>query len=51
MKRFVFLILGMFAWVLASAATHTVRPGESIQSAIDLAAAGDTVEVLRGHYR
>ncbi|HEY0855841.1 MAG TPA: nitrous oxide reductase family maturation protein NosD [Albitalea sp.] len=34
----------------AQAATWTVRPGEAIQPAIDRAAAGDVVEVQRGHY-
>ena len=51
MKRLVFLALTMLYWGLANAATYTVRPGESIQAAIDQAAAGDTVEVQRGHYR
>jgi nitrous oxidase accessory protein len=32
------------------AATWTVQPGQPIQGAIDRAAAGDTVEVQRGHY-
>lgn len=32
------------------AAEWTVRPGESIQQAIDQAAAGDTVRILRGRY-
>ena len=34
----------------AAAATWTVRPGESIQPAIDAAAPGDVVEVRRGRY-
>ncbi len=51
MKRLVFLALTMLYWGLANAATYTVRLGESIQAAIDQAAAGDTVEVQRGHYR
>jgi nitrous oxidase accessory protein len=34
----------------ARAATWTVRPGESIQAAIDRAAPGDTVDVQRGRY-
>jgi nitrous oxidase accessory protein len=37
------------AWP-ARAATWTVRPGESIQAAIDRAAPGDTVDVQRGRY-
>ena len=46
--------LACAAWLLAGAAcaaTLRVQPGESIQSALDRAAAGDTVEVLRGQYR
>jgi nitrous oxidase accessory protein len=34
----------------AHAATHTVHPGQLIQPVIDQAAAGDVVEVHRGHY-
>jgi len=34
----------------ASATTHTVKPGDSIQAAIDAAAAGDTVKVMPGDY-
>lgn len=34
----------------AAAATHTVKEGESIQAAIDAAAAGDTVKVMPGDY-
>ena len=30
--------------------THTVRPGESIQAAVDAARPGDTIEVLAGVY-
>jgi nitrous oxidase accessory protein len=37
------------AWP-ARAATWTVRPGESIQAAIDRAAPGDTVDVQRGRH-
>ncbi|HSW05930.1 nitrous oxide reductase family maturation protein NosD [Aquabacterium sp.] len=34
----------------AQAATWTVRPGEAIQPVLDRAAAGDVIEVRRGHY-
>jgi nitrous oxidase accessory protein len=34
----------------AQAATWTVRPGQSIQAAIDQADSGDTIEVRRGRY-
>jgi nitrous oxidase accessory protein len=47
------LILALFAAALllpAYAAEWTVQPGESIQAAIDRAAPGDTVRVLRGRY-
>ena len=47
----------MFGWVVAvacvgaaSAAVVAVRPGQSIQLAIDAAAPGDTIEVQRGRY-
>jgi hypothetical protein len=43
------LILGSPAW--ASADTHVVRPGESIQAAVDAASPGDTVLVKPGTYR
>lgn len=33
------------------AVVHTVRPGETIQAAIDRAAAGDTIRIERGLYR
>ncbi|NUT17233.1 MAG: nitrous oxide reductase family maturation protein NosD, partial [Cupriavidus sp.] len=34
----------------AQAATWRVQPGQSLQAAIDAAAAGDTIEIARGHY-
>ncbi|MDE2615343.1 MAG: nitrous oxide reductase family maturation protein NosD, partial [Burkholderiales bacterium] len=42
----------MLAFVVAAAAAHTwrVRPGESIAAAVERAAAGDTIEIERGHY-
>ena len=54
-------IFGRCLWIAASllvlraggleAADWRVVPGQSIQTAIDRAAAGDTVTVARGHYR
>jgi nitrous oxidase accessory protein len=41
--------LALFA-TLSSATTLTVQPGEAIQPVLDRAAAGDVVEVHRGHY-
>lgn len=35
----------------SGAATLRVQPGESLQAAVERAAAGDIVEVARGHYR
>lgn len=42
----------MLAFAVAAAAAHTwrVRPGESIAAAVERAAAGDTIEIERGHY-
>ena len=42
--------LGLWTPAAASAATHTVNPGDSIQAAIDAAAPGDTVKVMPGDY-
>lgn len=45
------LCTGMLLWIsAAAAATLQVAPGESIQAAIDRAAAGDTIEIARAHY-
>ena len=45
------LCTGMLLWIsVAAAATLQVAPGQSIQAAIDRAAAGDTVEIARAHY-
>lgn len=50
MNRFV-LLLGLSLTPLWShAASWTVRPGDAIQPVLDRAAAGDMVEVQRGHY-
>jgi Right handed beta helix region len=47
------LVIGAAAPAAATApaTTHTVRPGESIQAALDAARPGDTVYVQRGEYR
>ena len=50
---FPILALGLsvvWAPAAAPAATHTVKPGDSIQAAIDDAVAGDTVKVMPGDY-
>ncbi len=45
------LVLLAALWLdRATAAEWTVRPGESIQAAVQAAAAGDTVKVERGYY-
>jgi len=44
------VIAALFVAAPAFAATHVVHPGESIQAAVDAAAAGDTVVVLAGEY-
>ena len=45
------LVLLAALWLdRATAAEWTVRPGESIQAAVQAAAAGDTVRVERGYY-
>lgn len=41
----------MLVSVASAARTWQVAPGSAIQSAIDAAAAGDTLEIARGHYR
>lgn len=46
----VFAAALVFTTTAATAATHKVNPGESIQDAIDAAAAGDTVLVFPGDY-
>ena len=50
------IVLGVVAGSLgvvapASASGGVVRPGESIQAAIDAAGAGDTVRVAAGEFR
>lgn len=44
------LVCAAIATAGAHAATIGVRPGESIQAAIDRAAPGDVIEIARGHY-
>jgi nitrous oxidase accessory protein len=48
MRRLAFLLCLLPLW--SQAATWTVRPGDAIQPMLDRAAAGDMVEVQRGHY-
>jgi nitrous oxidase accessory protein len=50
MKRLALALALSLAVCCLQAATWTVRPGQAIQPAIDKAAAGDVVEVLRGQY-
>jgi nitrous oxidase accessory protein len=50
MKRLALAFAFSFAACCVQAATWTVRPGQAIQPAIDKAAAGDVIEVLRGQY-
>jgi nitrous oxidase accessory protein len=51
MRRFVLPFFAAMFAVPVLAAEWTVRPGESVQAAIDQAAPGDTVRVQRGRYR
>lgn len=51
MLRFALPVLLLWLCTSVHAATWTVRPGESIQAAIDAAAANDTVSIERAHYR
>lgn len=50
MKRLAVAFALSFAACWLQAATWTVQPGQAIQPAIDAAAPGDVVEVLRGQY-
>ncbi|NML14439.1 nitrous oxide reductase family maturation protein NosD [Azohydromonas caseinilytica] len=43
-------LLSLLLPLALQAATWTVRPGEAIQPVLDRAAAGDVVEIHRGHY-
>ena len=45
-----FSILALLSAGCASAATHYVNPGESIQVAVDTAAPGDTIIIRDGIY-
>ncbi|MCB0418911.1 MAG: hypothetical protein KDD39_14790, partial [Bdellovibrionales bacterium] len=44
------MVFGLWAGV-SMAATHIVKPGRSIQKAIQKASAGDTIEVYPGEYK
>jgi len=50
MKRLAVALVLALAAAWLQAATWTVQPGQAIQPAIDKAAPGDVVEVLRGQY-
>ncbi len=51
MKALFGLLLACFALAPALAAEHDVLPGQSIQAAIDAAAAGDVLRIHSGRYR
>jgi len=50
MKRLAAALLWALAATWLHAATWTARPGQAIQPLIERAAAGDVIEVQRGHY-
>lgn len=50
MKRWLILGVCMVWWAGAQAATLRVRPGDSLQQAIDAAQPGDVLEIERGVY-
>lgn len=50
LRALALLLCALAALPAAAATVWTVRPGESIQAAIDAAATGDTVEVQRARY-
>ncbi|NDV63150.1 hypothetical protein G0Q06_11860 [Puniceicoccales bacterium CK1056] len=52
MKRILLVLLSWsLASVCASAATHAVLPGTSIQAKVDIAAPGDTIAIFGGTYQ